>query len=358
LSDAALRAFANAVPRADFRDDEGSLVNDFRMKEDSDAFYLQLKGEAPGQQWVAGLRHERLKFSADGFGLRDDELETVRRPHHAAAIGCRPCCGARTSSADTRWRAALTSSVVRPSLRASWPRALWWTATRPRPATRCSSRCARATGIWASSSRLGRDGALSAYLFAKQIKDFSFRTELAGSGAWPGFDSVESYANGDKARVHGLELSWQQVLRGWAGGSLVLGANASLVRSKARIGGFDDGEFVTRQIALPSQSDRTLNLSLGWEGSALSLRLALNHKSRYLLEVGDLFDASKDQFVDAQNQVDLSLRYTVNKQWQLGFEALNLSNAKYDVYQGNPARNVQYEQYGRAYKLNLKWSGL
>ena len=35
-------------------------------------------------------------------------------------------------------------------------------------------------------------------------------------------------------------------------------------------------------------------------------------------------------------------------------EALNLSNERYYVYQGDKARNMQYEQYGRAYKVSLK----
>jgi TonB-dependent receptor len=202
--------------------------------------------------------------------------------------------------------------------------------------------------------RLGRDGTLSAYLFAKQIKDFVFQTDLAGSGAWPGFDSVASFANGDRARVHGLELNWQQAL----GGGVVLGANASFVRSKAHIAGYEDGALRSRQIKLPSQSDRTMNLVLGWERPSYSLRLALNHKSDYLLEVGDVFDAAKDQYVRKQNQLDFALRYKPAKDWQLGFEALNLGNTAYYVYEQEASRNVQYERYGRAYKLSLKWTGL
>ena len=97
-----------------------------------------------------------------------------------------------------------------------------------------------------------------------------------------------------------------------------------------------------------------MNLSVGWEGHGISTRLALNHKSPYLLEVGSIFDASKDLLVDTQNQVDFSLRYQIDKRWQLSFEALNLGNANYYVYQADKARNAQYEQYGRSYKLGLK----
>jgi len=203
---------------------------------------------------------------------------------------------------------------------------------------------------------LGRDGSLSAYLFHKQIRDFAFQTDLAGTGPWKDFSSVNTFANGDTARLHGLELSYSQALQElpapWNG--LVLGANAAFVRSKATIGGYDKGVWKTRQIALPSQSDRSLNLSLGWEGSGISTRLALNHKSDYLLEVGSVFDPAGDLKVAGQNQLDFSLRYQLDRRWQISFEALNLGNEKYYVYQADKARNAQYEQYGRSFKLGLK----
>jgi len=41
---------------------------------------------------------------------------------------------------------------------------------------------------------------------------------------------------------------------------------------------------------------------------------------------------------------------------QLSFEAANLNNENYYVYQGVKGHNVQYEQYGRTYKIGLKAS--
>jgi TonB-dependent receptor len=356
LSDSLLRAFARGPGAAAAeRSDEDSTVNDFRLRENSDAFYLQFKGDLAGAmpaQWVAGLRHERLRFQAQGFGLRDEELEAVdertRSSHWLPALLWR-----QDLDADTRWRAALTSSLVRPAFAQLAPGFVVDGDEAETGNPRLKPLRSRNLDLGVER-RLGRNGTLSAYLFTKQIRDFSFQTELAGSGDWPGFDSVQSYANGERARVRGLELNWQQVLGdGW-----VLGANASLVRSKAQIGGFEDGQRVTRAIPLPSQSDRTLNLVLGWEQPAWSVRVALNHKSDYLLEVGDLFDAARDQYVERQNQVDLSLRWQPAKDWQLSVEALNLGNAAYYLYEQTTARNVQYERYGRAYKLNLKWTGL
>jgi outer membrane receptor protein involved in Fe transport len=96
---------------------------------------------------------------------------------------------------------------------------------------------------------------------------------------------------------------------------------------------------------------------LGYEQGPVSTRLALNYKSAYLLEMGsDILKADQDRIVDAQKQLDFSFAYQINKRVQLVFEASNLNNEKYYVYQGSNPYNAQYEQYGRSYKLSLKAS--
>lgn len=94
---------------------------------------------------------------------------------------------------------------------------------------------------------------------------------------------------------------------------------------------------------------------LGFESDPVTTRLALNHKSNYLLEVGgDILDAKADAYVDSQRQIDFSFGYQLSKKLQLVFEGINLNNEKYYVYQGSKPYNMQYEQYGRTYKLSLK----
>jgi outer membrane receptor protein involved in Fe transport len=100
-----------------------------------------------------------------------------------------------------------------------------------------------------------------------------------------------------------------------------------------------------------------MNLMLGYETGPVSARLALNYKSPYLLEMGgDILDQSQDHIVDSQKQLDFSLSYQINKQFQVVFEAANLNNEKYYVYQGTKQYNVQNEQYGRTFKVSLKAS--
>ena len=106
---------------------------------------------------------------------------------------------------------------------------------------------------------------------------------------------------------------------------------------------------------MPGQSDTTVNLMLGYEAGPLSARLAVNHKSKYLLQFGsDVTNPAQDQIVAGQRQVDLSVSYKITPSVQLTFEGVNLNNEHYYTYIGVPALNYQYEQYGRTYKVGLK----
>ena len=355
VDEARLRALVGSVKLADFRDAVDSQVNDFKMNEDVNAGYVQAQIEHGATQWVLGVRNERISFDASGWASDAAGFKPVAfkssSDHWLPSVLWR-----QELSKATRLRGALTHSVVRPSFGQLAPGVLvdGDTAELGNP----ELKPLRARNLdFGVEHDWGREGGVSAYVFHKQINDFAFQTDLAGTaGKWKDFSSVNTFANGDAASLQGIELAYNQALRGLSGllGGVIVGANATFVRSDATISGFDKGVRKTRQIALPSQSDRTVNLSVGWEGHGISTRLALNHKSPYLLEVGSIFDASKDLLVDTQNQVDFSLRYQIDKRWQLSFEALNLGNANYYVYQADKARNAQYEQYGRSYKLGLK----
>ncbi|MET0210410.1 MAG: TonB-dependent receptor, partial [Burkholderiaceae bacterium] len=349
-----LTALYSGFGLSGFRDAVDSEVNDFSMKERVDAGYVQAQFDKSGTQWLTGLRHERVRFDADGTASTDGTLSRVRQStathHWLPALLLRQQLGNGTAL-----RAAVTHAVVRPAFGQLSPGLTvdGDEATLGNPALKPLRARNLDLGI---EQRLGRDGAVSAYLFHKRIQDFVFQTDLAGSPGWEDFRHVESFANGGKATVRGVEIAWSQALSTlpapWNG--LVIGANGTVVRSRAQIGGYDGGQFISRRIALPSQSDRSLNLSLGWESPALGARLALNHKSPYLLEVGDVLDATQDRRVDTQNQLDASLRIQLMKGLHLHLEALNLTDERYYVYQGDKRHNVQYEQYGRAYKLSLK----
>jgi TonB-dependent receptor len=350
---AGLRSLYGNVDLSGFVDDEESTINNFRMRENINAAYVQNTFSLADWRLIAGLRYEGTRFKAEGTGIEDGDFAATttdrKYRHWLPGLHLR-----RNLDDDTAVRAAFSKSVVRPTFGQLAPgfaiegdeAEFGNPELRPLRSTNLD------LGI---ERRLGFAGVLSAYGFHKRIRDFAYQADLAGTGRWAAFDEAISFANGDKAKVYGIELAYSQSFKSLlpgAWGGLLLGANATFSRSDARI----EQAGVSRSIPLPSQSDRILNLTLGYENDAFSLRLAANHKSGYLLEVSDVLDASRDLYVDAQTQLDLSARVSLGKAMQLSFEVLNLNDAPYDVYTGQRERNAQWETYGRTVRLSLKYT--
>ena len=358
LDPASIRARVAGLPRAGARLAAESALDDYAMREDIDALYGQLSLARGPWSVLAGVRAERTRFSADGRQVEDDAIT----PRHAsrAYTNWLPTLQGRYELDDkTSVRAAWSNSVVRANFSQLAPGVSLDSATE---ATIGNPDLAplRSHNLDLGVERiLGTDGTVSAYVFHKAIRDFTYGTNLAGSGAWAGYTTATSYANGDKASVSGIELAYQQPLRMLPApfNGLLVGVNGSVTDAKADIDSFEGGVRHGREIRMPGQSDRVLNIMVGYEKGPLSTRLALNYKSPYLLELGEnVLDASQDRIVDTQKQLDFSLAWQLTKRVQLSFEAANLNNEKYYVYQGVKGHNVQYEQYGRTYKIGLKAS--
>ena len=361
LDAAQLRARVAGLDRAGARLALESHVNDYAMHEDIDSAYIQQALDRDAWHLLAGVRTERTRFDATGQQVAaNGALTPLGRAR--SQRDWLPTLQARYDlDAATSVRAAWTHAVVRANFSQMAPGVSLASATEA-VIGNPDLQALKASNLDLGIERvLGADGALSAYLFHKDIKNFTYTTNLAGSGQWQGYSSATSYANGDTASVKGIELAYSQALRmlpaPW--NRLLVGANGSFTRSNADIGRYDAAarRNLTRDIALPGQSNRVLNLMLGYEYGPLAARLALNHKSPYLLELGaDILNAEQDRIVDTQKQVDFSMSYQLNRRVQLVFEASNLNDEKYYVYQGSQRFNTQYEQYGRTYKISLKAS--
>jgi len=358
ISPQAIRERVASLPRAGALLAAASAINDYTMHEDLDAGYLQAGADIGQWRLLAGVRNERTNFATDGYETSSAGVRQVASDssysHWLPNLQLRYDIDAATSL-----RAAWTNSVVRANFSQLAPGVSLNSDTEAvigNPYLKPLESSNLDLGI---ERMLGSDGAASAYLYAKRIKNFAYTTDLAGTGAWAGYTSAVSYANGDRARVKGIELSYSHALRllpaPWNG--LIVGANASFNSASADISRYDiaSKRVLSREIRLPGQSKQIVNLMVGYENGPVSTRLALNHKSNYLLQVGgDILDATADAYVDGQRQIDFSFSYQLSKNVQLSLEGINLNNEKYYVYQGAKAYNMQYEQYGRTYKLSLK----
>ena len=358
ISGSAIKQLIGGLNRDDFYDPVESTVNDFKMSEDINAGYLMNTFDIDDWRFIAGLRYEGTEFDAKGTGVNDGEFEatdTKRKYHHWL-----PGLHARYQlDKNTQLRAAWTKTVVRPTFGQLAPGFVidGDEATFGNPDLNPLESSNLDLGI---EHFMGRAGTVSAFVFYKDIKNFVYNTDLAGTGAWVDFAEAHTFANGDSAKLYGLELAYSQQFdwlpAPWNG--LLVGANATFSRSDAEIEGFDaaSGTNLKRSIDLPNQSDTVGNLMLGWEDDKLSLRLSANYKSDYLYELAPINDKAHDLHVDAQTFVDFSARYSLTKNLQVSFEAQNLTDESYFVYTGNRSYNGQYEEYGPTYKLGLTFT--
>ncbi|SDB19541.1 TonB-dependent receptor [Pseudomonas sp. NFACC23-1] len=358
ISADAIKQLLGGLNRDQFFDEQESRVNDFKMSEDINAGYLMNTVDIDDWRFIAGMRYEGTEFEAKGTGATDGvftDTETRRKYHHWL-----PGLHARYQlDKNTQVRAAWTKSVVRPTFGQLAPGFVIDDdeATFGNPELKPLESSNLDLGI---EHFLGHAGTVSAFVFYKDIKNFVYNTDLAGTGAWTDFSEAHSYANGDSAKLYGLELAYSQKFdwlpAPWNG--LLLGANTTFSRSDAEIEGFDQasGTQRKRSIDLPNQSDTVGNLMLGWENDKLSLRLSANYKSAYLFELASISDRDHDLHVDAQTFVDFSARYSLSKNLQVSLEAQNLTDEPYFVYTGHRSYNGQYEEYGPTYKLGLTFT--
>lgn len=201
------------------------------------------------------------------------------------------------------------------------------------------------------------NGALSAGVFYKDIKDFIVDAKYQDPGTYQGiaYDEATIPMNGDSAKVWGLELSYQQALRFLPSplDGLLVQANYTYTDATGKVP--IDGDITDlRKIDLPAASKHTFNVALGYEKGPVSLRLAGTYRSKYLDELGD--DAPEDRMIDNHFQLDLSAKYDVTKRFQVFYEWVNINNAKYYAYNNVGARQnlLQYEQYKWTMKFGAR----
>ncbi|WP_337878668.1 TonB-dependent receptor [Rheinheimera sp.] len=357
-----LMAMLNTLDNSDYLDEVESQINDFRVDEQIQAAYLQGNWQGDGWQVLAGSRYEHEQRDAFGSQYDDTNEEFSPRSYSGSEAHWLPAVISKFELSDNSLlRAAATSSLVRPNFAQLAPAFLLeedddeLEASFGNPALKSLRSTNLDVGVEYYPDALG---VLSATLFYKDIKDFIYATDLAGHGEYADFSAAETYVNGDDASLYGLELNLVQQLNALGGfwQHFLVSANLTLTGSEAQISWYDDGELMVRDIDLPSQSDRTANLAVGYEDEKWSLRLAANYKSEYLVEVAELDDARYDLFSDAQLQWDFSAKYKVSPALQLYFNAVNLTDEPYYNYTGTRQFNAQYEEYGRTFAVGVQLS--
>lgn len=350
ISPSKLRSLVANFDRNDFIDEEESRINDYEMHEDINAAYVMNTIDIDKLRLIGGVRYEGTDFEAKGTSLIDEEFGEVdkKNSYHQFL----PSLHAKYLLNDaTQLRAAFTSNVVRPAFEQLAPGIVIEDDEAEFGNPDLDPMRAKNFDI-GFERYMGTTGSFSVYGFYKDITDFVYQTDIAGTpGAFADFGEAITYQNGDSAKVYGVEISYTQKFD-WLPfpmNGLIVGANATFSDSDANItqGGF------TREIRLPNHSKEVGNLMLGWQNDKVNVRLSGNYKSEYLSEVGDIEDKAQDIYADSQLYVDLSASYFFTPNVQLTFEAQNLTDEEFYFYQSASSYNAQRETYGRTYRVSL-----
>lgn len=340
-------------------DEVESSIGDYEVTEDTSAAYIMGRVDIGDLRLLTGVRYENTDFTAQGYSYDADADLLSQQSFENSDDYFLPALHARYSINDkTQLRAAWTNSVVRPGFAQLSPGRL---IEEDDGNIEAEFGNPNLKSLESSNFDLGIEhypgvaSVISAFAFYKAIDNFVYQADLGGTEGYEEFDKAVTYVNGNSADIFGIELAaskqFSSLPAPWDG--LLIGGNATFVDSTAEIGGYDDGEFIARDIAMPSQSDTSANFMIGYESDIISMRLSANYKSKYILEVLDPLDADYDAYVDDQVQLDFSLRYYLTDSIKLHFEALNLTDEVYYTYVKDKKYNTQYESYGPTYKLGV-----
>uniref|UniRef100_A0A8J8AXV3 TonB-dependent receptor n=1 Tax=Coralloluteibacterium stylophorae TaxID=1776034 RepID=A0A8J8AXV3_9GAMM len=335
-----------------------SRGEDYTASEDIAAGYFMGTFEFDALRVIAGVRAERTDFDTTGVAI---ETEEVDGDPALVSIGARSASNSYTSvlpglhlrydgANDWVLRGAYTETISRPGFGDASPRLAVNREDEEVEAGNPDLDPYESQNLDVSVERyIGNSGIVSLGLFHKSIDGYIVETTTRDDPQFPGFD-VTRAVNGREATVKGLEFNAQQqldVLPGaWAG--LLYGVSATFLDATfdAGINGRDE------DFDLPRASDRVYSAYLGYENFGLSARLAAQYRSEYLEEVGDapIFDV----YVAPHTQLDFTLNYAVDRNWELYFEASNLLDEPLELYQGERANTLQYEVYERTYTAGVR----
>jgi len=355
-----------------------SAVEDYAVSEDVAAGYLLGRWDSDTLRVIGGVRYEHTKNDirantvtvvTEGGELPDGteaEDDTLLPP---VANQFKRSYGDWLPSLTLRWepqqnlvlRAAGYKSLVRPKLSKLAPRFSIEQNEDGEREGEFGNPDLKPYEAWNFDAGveyyLPNNGALSAGLFYKDVKNFIVDTNREDPGEYLGiaYDEATVPINGDSAKIWGLELSYTQALRFLPSplDGLLVQTNYTYTDATGDVP--IDGDITNlRKINLPASSKHTFNAVLGYEKGPVSLRLAGTYRSKYLDELGD--EALEDRMIDNHFQLDLSAKYDVTKQVQLFYEWININNAKYFAYNNVGARQnlLQFEEYNWTMKFGAR----
>lgn len=202
------------------------------------------------------------------------------------------------------------------------------------------------------------EGGISVSVFHKRIKHPIFATTATGqTGTFGGVALtnaiVNSFGNGDKGTLTGVELSLQKPftflpspLDGFG-----INANLTLTQSDLKVPGR------TMKTPLVGQADTIASVQLYYEKYGISARLAYSYHSAYLDTDGGLNVADptglSDGYFGKLSTIDARIGYRITDNVEIFAEGTNLTDAEDYYFFATPDRFREAEKYGRSLRAGV-----
>ena len=185
-----------------------------------------------------------------------------------------------------------------------------------------------------------RVGSLTFDLFAKNVKDFFYANLLSqnftNNGVTLPVDIRVPSNYPGTGKIRGFEVAYQQTFTFLPHPFDGLGveANYTYIKSKGLPNSFLNGGVadsvspngVSGNLPLEQLSKHNVNLTAFYEKGPISLRVAYNWRSRFLLTAADVIFPYDPIFNEATGQLDASFFYSLTKNLKLGVQGVNLLN--------------------------------
>lgn len=224
-------------------------------------------------------------------------------------------------------------------------------------------------------------GYLMAGVFYKRVSDVLYRqTRTFGSDALNsnGIDrsgyTFSGITNGGDGYLKGFEAAAQLQLEPWTGRLGVpawmggFGVRANVTLNDSRVSKPAVGAIPGRELRLPGTSDEVYNAALYYEKYRASVQLSYQKRSLWLDSFADDLTDGGDTYWAADDELDFSARFAVNKQLEVYFDATNLLNnpGRRFVEPGNlltatgiptaftDSYTIEWERFGRRFAAGFR----
>jgi TonB-dependent receptor len=197
----------------------------------------------------------------------------------------------------------------------------------------------------------GATGGLAAYNGSSgQILDMENRFDIAGEADDPLYTfAVRRPVNQEKAKIHGWELGGQYFF-----GDTGFGLQANYTIVKGDVGFDNNAPPGTTQFALLGLSD-TANAVVMYEKYGITARLAYNWRDEFLAATNQNGSNTNPYYVEAYDQIDLSVGYQFNESLSFQVEAVNLTGEDVRWHARSEKQVVRLEDQQPRYAVGVRY---